>query len=51
MPDTESAFNDLSAADFDKIRALASLKSFRKDELIISEGDVADNIYFIVVPR
>jgi CRP-like cAMP-binding protein len=47
MPDKESAFHDLTADDFDKIRALASPKRFRKDELVFSEGDVADNIYFI----
>ncbi len=47
MPDKESAFNELTGADFTKIKALAFAKSFRKDEIIFSEGDTADNIYFI----
>ncbi len=47
MPDKESAFHELSSVDFDKIKALASQKTFRKDEVIFSEGNVADNIYFI----
>ncbi len=47
MPDKESAFHGLNGADFDKTRALASAVTFRKDEIIFSEGDVADNIYFI----
>lgn len=47
MPQKDSAFQELTDTDFDKIKALAERKSYRKDETIFSEGDTADNIYFI----
>lgn len=37
----------MSAEDFDKIRPLCTLRAFSKDELIFSDGDSADYIYFI----
>lgn len=37
----------LSREDFDRIRPLCILRSFGKDELIFSDGDSADYIYFI----
>ncbi len=47
MSQKGSAFRELGAADFDKIKALAVTQNYKKDELIFSEGDSADYIYFI----
>lgn len=38
---------ELTNSDFDKIRTLAIRKNYRKGELIFSEGDTADYVYFI----
>jgi CRP-like cAMP-binding protein len=43
----DAMFQDLNAAELDKIKALAEIKTIAKDELVFSEGDAADYIYFI----
>ena len=48
MSETESIFQQLSKEEFDTIKALATEKKYGKGELIFSEGDTADYIYFIV---
>lgn len=47
MPHTESVFQELTNKDFDKIKALAVEQKYKKNDLIFSEGDTADYIYFI----
>ena len=47
MSQAGSVFRELGAADFDKIKSLAVRQNYRKDDLIFSEGDTADYIYFI----
>jgi CRP-like cAMP-binding protein len=47
MSETESIFQQLSKEEFDTIKALATEKKYGKGELIFSEGDTADYIYFI----
>jgi hypothetical protein len=43
----EAAFPELTSEDLEKIKQCATKKSFEKDEVIFSEGDEADNMYFI----
>ena len=38
---------ELTSEDLQKIKQCATKKSFEKDEVIFSEGDEADNMYFI----
>jgi CRP-like cAMP-binding protein len=38
---------ELTSKDLKKIKQCAAKKSFWKDEIIFSEGDIADNMYFI----
>ncbi len=47
MSQTDSVFRELTTADFDKIKARAVEQKYKKDELIFSEGDTADYVYFI----
>lgn len=47
MAQTNSVFQELTKADFVKIRSLAIKRNYKKGELIFSEGDTADYIYFI----
>jgi CRP-like cAMP-binding protein len=47
MAQTESAFRELTSSDLDKIRARAVKQNYKKGELIFSEGDTADFVYFI----
>jgi CRP-like cAMP-binding protein len=42
-----SVFEDLSTADLAKIRSLGSIRELAPDEIVFSEGDSADFIYFI----
>jgi len=44
---TETAIPDLSSEDLETIKQCAASKSYKKDEVIFSEGDEADNMYFI----
>lgn len=44
---TKSVLHELTDDDFDKIKRLASVQYCKKDDLIFSEGDAADYIYFI----
>lgn len=46
-PQTKSVFDELTGADFNKIKQLAVVQHYKKDDLIFSEGDAADYIYFI----
>jgi len=43
----EASTIELNEGDFKKIKQLGSKKYFSQDEIIFSEGDVADYIYFI----
>ncbi|MGE5174572.1 MAG: cyclic nucleotide-binding domain-containing protein, partial [Betaproteobacteria bacterium] len=47
MSHTESLPSEFASADFDRIRTLASKRNCKQGELIFSEGDVADFIYFV----
>ena len=47
MAHTDPVFQKLTGEDFEKIRALAVERKCRKGELIFSEGDTADYVYFI----
>ncbi len=47
MSQTDHIFQELTSEDFGKIKALATERKCKKGELIISEGDTADNVYFI----
>lgn len=47
MSQKNSVFRDLTNPDLDKIRARAVKKNYKKGELIFSEGDKADYVYFI----
>ncbi len=47
MAQTDSVFPELTSSDFDKIKALAVTQNYKKDDLIFSEGDTADYVYFI----
>jgi hypothetical protein len=38
---------ELTSDDLEKIKQCAAKKSFKRDEVIFSEGDEADNMYFI----
>jgi len=44
---TDPVFHELTEEDFDKIKSLATRRDYKKGELIFSEGDTADYIYFI----
>jgi len=39
--------SELSSEDLERVKQYATRKSFRKDDIIFSEGDEADNMYFI----
>lgn len=43
----KAVFGDLWGADFAKVKACATTRHFAKGDLIFSEGDIADYIYFI----
>lgn len=43
----KTALPELTSGDLEKIKRCATKKSFEKDEVIFSEGDEADNMYFI----
>ena len=47
MPETQSFFTSLTAADIDTIRENAIEKNFAKDELVFAEGDPGDCFYII----
>ena len=47
MAESGPILNELPEEDFGKIKALAVKKRFTKDDLIFSEGDPADFVYFI----
>jgi CRP-like cAMP-binding protein len=47
MAQTDSVFRELTSSDMDKIRARAVRRNYKKGELIFSEGDTADYVYFI----
>lgn len=47
MSRTDSAFWELTGPDLEQIKSLAVRKPYKKDELIFSEGDTADYVYFI----
>jgi CRP-like cAMP-binding protein len=47
MAQTDSVFQELTGSDLDKIRARALRRNYKKGELIFSEGDTADYVYFI----
>lgn len=47
MSKTDPTTQDLTKSDFDKIRAVAVTKQYRKGDIIFSEGDTADYVYFI----
>ncbi|MEJ2695820.1 MAG: cyclic nucleotide-binding domain-containing protein [Candidatus Sulfobium sp.] len=51
MSKTDSVFGELTGSDLNKIRALAVRKTCKKGELIFSEGDTADYVYFIETGR
>ena len=51
MATTQLMLEDLTPDDFDKIRATATEKTYKTGELVFSEGDAADNIYFIRAGR
>jgi len=44
---THTTSTELSGADLEKIKQCAAKKTFKKDEIIFSEGDQADCLYFI----
>ncbi|MEJ2684128.1 MAG: cyclic nucleotide-binding domain-containing protein [Candidatus Sulfobium sp.] len=43
----DSVFRELTGSDLEKIKARAVRHTYKKDELIFSEGDKADYVYFI----
>ncbi len=47
MPLANPGLEHLTSADFDKIKGRAVEQKFKKGELIFSEGDAADYLYFI----
>ncbi len=47
MSQANRVFQELSDKDFDKIKSRAIERKYKKGELIFSEGDTADNVYFI----
>lgn len=47
MPQGDPVFRELTSSDLDKIRARAVRQNYKKGELIFSEGDAADYVYFI----
>ncbi len=47
MPEAESVFRELTSSDLAKITARAVKQNYKKGELIFSEGDTADYVYFI----
>ncbi len=47
MSQTDHIFQELTGEDFEKIKAVATERRCKKGELIISEGDTADYVYFI----
>lgn len=47
MSQADSIFRELTAADLDKIKARAARQTYKKEEVIFSEGDTADYVYFI----
>ncbi len=47
MSQANRVFRELSGEDFAKIKSRAIERKYKKDELIFSEGDIADNVYFI----
>ena len=47
MAESGPILNELPEEDFGKIKALAVKKRFNKGDLIFSEGDTADFVYFI----
>ena len=47
MSQADHIFQELTAGDFNKIRSLAERQEFKEGQLIFSEGDTADYIYFI----
>ncbi len=47
MSQTDPLFQGLTVGDFNKIKSVAARREYKKGELIFSEGDAADNIYFI----
>ena len=47
MSQTDPVFHELTPKDFEKIRALGVEKKYEKGELIFSEGDTADYVYFV----
>jgi CRP-like cAMP-binding protein len=47
MAHPDPPFQELAGEDFEKISALAVEKRYRKGELVFSEGDTADYVYFI----
>ena len=51
MATTQSMLEELTPDDFDKIRAAATEITYKTGELVFSEGDAADYIYFIHVGR
>jgi CRP-like cAMP-binding protein len=51
MQQAESIFEELTADDFEKIKARAVERSFKKGDVVFSEGDDADYIYFIETGR
>lgn len=47
MREKESFFHELTREESDRIKALTKRRTFAKDEVIFSEGDTADSMYFI----
>ncbi len=47
----ESILRELTTADFARIKSLATRQNYKKGEIIFSEGDEADYIYFIEAGR
>lgn len=47
MSPAKGVFQELSREDFDRIKSRATERKCGKGELIFSEGDTADNVYFI----
>lgn len=44
MGENDATFQKLTVAEIERLKALAAAKTFRKDELIFSEGDTAERI-------
>jgi CRP-like cAMP-binding protein len=47
MAQSECVFRELTGSDLEKIGALAVKQNYKKGELVFSEGDTADYVYFI----